>query len=267
MGAFVALMIGLIVYSLSKKSGPWTQAQLKGGLYGGADIPPSIPRAINSIAEAQQGIASAGAITVDQLEQAINDAIRKGLYQTAGALRNARDKLKSTGSMPQHLSSPIPEATNDGWTKFVACMKAGNTQTVTPSALLGMFLHGYRRLEDLGYVERGSTKLVEFPHPTKPHGNKAYIGKFKPPYTLEWFLSDASLQYEAFVKDIKAHRASVLLKYPSEVIGRNIAGKTVTISGLLAVAKMAGLKGLDAFLKGSHYPNTLEAFNKCSGIF
>ena len=91
-----------------------------------------------------------------------------------------------------------------------------------------------------------------------------------PPRSREGFLSDLKLQYEAFVKATVADRAAVLSRH-RDAIGHTLANKTATLSGLLAAARQAGLRGLAAWLASeadrAKFPRTTAAYLRANGLY
>ena len=66
------------------------------------------------------------------------------------------------------------------------------------------------------------------------------------------------------------HRAA-LLKREADALGRVYGGRPATLSGLLAVAKQAGLHGLELWLESQgderRYPRTTAIYRRAVGIF
>lgn len=196
------------------------------------------------------------------------------------------------------MSSPNGLISDSMWTKYVRSVTSAAQKTISSSYNLGMFLIGMRVLQDFGYAKNVVKKDYK--------GKQVFMGDWVPPATLELFLSDAMLQYEVLLKLTNSHYKTIKARYPrflevvpgfdftqktpaklildkdGEVVSRvpPEAGKEipvdrkvpgidadVTLSGLLAVAKIAGLGGLDKWLSGDRKQATTNAFNKSNGIF
>lgn len=137
--------------------------------------------------------------------------------------------------IPAVLPSPLSGVSEDAWTKYVLAWKTGKLNTVTAGMALGLWQTGMRLLQDVGMVK--NVKLVPV------NGKQVWKGEFVPPLTLDIFLSDASVQYEAFKRATVRDANYLRSKYASKMKADNI-----TLSGLLAVARYAGLKGSELWL-------------------
>jgi hypothetical protein len=168
----------------------------------------------------------------------------------------------ATGTKLQRFPSPLPEATDDVWTRYVRLMATGRPENISPGGHLGIFGLGPKRLEDLAFV-RSSRKVER-------DGRQVWEAEWVAPYSLERFLGDGALQYKAFAKSTLDHRARILERH-ADAVGKTFATKTATLSGLLAVAHQAGLRGLARWLEDEgdrqRFPNTTAAFIKATGIF
>ncbi len=164
-----------------------------------------------------------------------------------------------TGERP-----PIPVA-QAAWDRWTAAWKQADADAVTTDGRRGVFLIGLPTLVDQGYM-RNLRKVSGKP-----------TADWVPPYSQKVFAENLRLQYEIFAEQAKRHRDAVLSKcapWLSEASPKTIPladGRAlpVTLSGLMAVSRQAGLSGLDKWL---HEPstrkgNTTELFAKFTGIF
>jgi hypothetical protein len=217
--------------------------------------------------DAANAVAQANA-TADpaKLDEHAANADRAGYPQTAAAIRDRAARLRAES--PQHsptaatpdLKSPLPEASDGAWTRFVELMAGNNaTGAVSPQGNLGLFQFSVWRLADLGYV-------------TNPHKDArgTWTADWIAPHTREQFLADVKLQYEAFVKATTADRVAIFARH-ADAIGRALAGKTATLSGLLAAVRQAGLRGTESWLASgadrTKFPRTTSAFVAANGVF
>jgi hypothetical protein len=194
------------------------------------------------------------------------------------------------------LSSSNGLISDSMWTKYVRSVTYSAQKSISASYNLGMFLIGMRVLQDFGYAKNVKKQNYK--------GKQVFMGDWVPPASLDLFLSDATLQYEVLLKLTLAHYKAIKARYPrflqtapgidfnvapaetnvdasGQVVSRTQPTTTtipidrkvpgidadVTLSGLLAVAKIAGLGGLDKWLAGDRKQATTNAFNKSNGIF
>jgi len=158
-------------------------------------------------------------------------------------------------------SAPIPNVNDDAWAVFVECMAERQcARIVNDGGFVGLFLFSMARLGALGVV----TNLRRQP---RDDGGSAWVGDFVPPLTLEKFLDDHLLQYRAF----KRSCAEYYRQLEPLVVPAIIDGTEVSLSGLLAVAHRAGVKGLGKWLMSAEdrvaHPFTTETYLKCNGVF
>ena len=218
-----------------------------------------------SASEANLSRAIKNAETPGQLEAVARMADRDGLADTAKALHAKADIRREIEKVEQRFNakvkSPIPGVDDTRWSSYVRWAKTGGLETITPAYNLGLFVLNMRTLEDFGYAK--GVKKVDY------KGKQVWKGDFIEPYTLEGFLSDPRLQYEAFIKMSLNHREAILNRY-KEYIGQvDYQGKKMTLSGLMGVAKVAGLGGLDKWLgePSTRKPATDKAFIGANGMF
>jgi hypothetical protein len=160
--------------------------------------------------------------------------------------------------------SPWGNVPDLGWTKFVTGMRGKDPRVITPGYTLGLFNFGMRRLVDIG--------LANNPHQGEYKGKKVWLADWAGPLQPgpDKFLGDADTQYKAFIRSNQLYAGQIKKEIP-EAIGATLDGKTVTLSGLLAVAHRAGWAGLrkwlsDAPTRAEHKQST-EIFNKLNGAF
>lgn len=172
-------------------------------------------------------------------------------------------------------ASPFPGVSDDAWAYFVERMAVGDTKTISPQFKLGRFGYSMRRLCDLG--------LCCNPRQTKYQGRTVWVAEWMPGLSQSVFLSSPDLQYQTFLQDMTDGAAYLLASYYAPAGGADVIGapghdgKPVTLSGLLAVAKLASPTGLAQWLidavdeDGVHerkkFPATTDAYLRTNGIF
>jgi hypothetical protein len=81
---------------------------------------------------------------------------------------------------------------------------------------------------------------------------------------------DQDAEYDALVKVVAGLRGGVEAHCAS-VLGTEIEGQTATLSGLLAVARCAGLGGLATWVTDAKervkFSFTTQAYRRCNGLF
>ena len=128
--------------------------------------------------------------------------------------------------------SPIPEASDEQWARFVRLMQTGDVAAVTPTGQVGIFQTRLKRL-------RGPGPRARRPARSDEDGAPSWTATFRPPLTLARLLADPLLQYRIFVASMKRYRDEVLARH-RDAIGKEIEGKPATLSGLMAVSQHAG---------------------------
>jgi hypothetical protein len=158
--------------------------------------------------------------------------------------------------------SPFPSVPAPAWSAFVRALRGPNPREITTAYHLGLFAFGMPRLADLG--------LASNPKKIQKGGRTVWDADWTPPASLEGFLSSPSFQYHTFVKACRQDLEEILAKLP-HAVGTEIDGKPATPSGLLAVTKQAGLKGLESWIADAEvrkkHSNTTAAFHRLNGIF
>jgi hypothetical protein len=188
-----------------------------------------------------------------------------GYERTASHLREHATRLRAgrpRRQAPLRFRSPIPEASDEQWARFVRLMQVGDVAAVTPTGQVGIFQTRLKRLEDLGLVR--SVRRVQ-------HAGAApsWSATFRPPLTLARLLSDPLLQYRIFVVSMKRYRDEVLARH-RDAIGKEIEGKPATLSGLIAVSQHAG-PALGSWLASEadrkRFKHTTAAYGRTTGVF
>ena len=188
-----------------------------------------------------------------------------GYERTATHLREHAARVRGVPrrrAMPMIFRSPLPEASDEQWARFVRLMQVGDVAAVTPTGQVGIFQTRLKRLEDLGLVL--DVRRVQ-------HAGAApsWTATFRPPLTLARLLSDPLLQYRIFVVSMKRYRDEVLARH-RDAIGKEIEGKSATLSGLMAVSQHAG-PALASWIASEadrrRFKQTTAAYGRTTGVF
>jgi len=175
------------------------------------------------------------------------------------AIKAADANVMAKGAV---FPSPFPSVPAAAWTAFVRALKGSNPREITSANHLGLFAFGMPRLVDVG--------IAENPKKVTKGGRSVWDADWIAPASLETFLGSPSFQYHVFVKACRQDLEQILAKLP-HAVGTEIDGKPATPSGLLAVTKQAGLKGLESWIADEEvrkkHSNTTAAFHRLNGIF
>jgi hypothetical protein len=203
----------------------------------------------------------------DEIERRADELTGIGYAKTADHLRERADALRAGWrGRPARASrdahpSPIPEASDEQWTRFVQLMQTGELATVTPGGQFGLFQTRLKRLEDVGLARE--VRRVE------KEGRATWTAAFRRPLTMERLLADPVLQYRIFAASMKRYRNDIL-GHVRSALGRDVEGKRATLSGLLAVAHYAG-PALGSWLTNEkdrrRFEKTTTAYGRTTGVF
>jgi hypothetical protein len=149
------------------------------------------------------------------------------------------------------------------WTKFLYSVVRDVSDV--SNGHVGYFFFSWTRLVTL----KLATNLRKEDKPGETR--KVWTADLVPPPTLDEFLASSKLQYDAFVKSVLDYLPALTSPRFAVFVGKELEGKRVTLSGLLAVAHAAGIDGLKSWLANptdrEKYPNTTAAFIKSTEIF
>ena len=199
-----------------------------------------------------------------EIERRADELEGIGYERTASHLRGQAARLRGERQPPRKMSvfrSPMPEASDEQWARFVRLMQTGDVAAVTPTGQVGIFQTRLKRLEDLG--------LVKDVRRVQRDGTPNWTATFRPPLTLARLLADPLLQYRIFVVSMKRYRDEVLARH-RDTIGKEIESKPATLSGLLAVSQHAG-PALASWLANEadrrRFKQTTAAYGRTTGVF
>ncbi len=186
----------------------------------------------------------------------------KVVMRRARELEHSKNAAKAPIEVYQAAKVREPQSVfNLKWTKFLYSV-VRDVSDVT-NGHVGYFFFSWTRLVAL--------KLATNLRKEDIQGRKVWKADIVPPPTLDEFLASSKLQYEAFVKSILDYLPQLMAPRFAVFIGKDLEGKRITLSGLLAVAHAAGIDGLKSWLANPNdrtkYPNTTAAFTKSTEIF
>lgn len=189
------------------------------------------------------------------------------VMRRARELQAAKRAAKSPTEIYQAVKASEPLAVfNLKWTRFIKSM-VRDVSDVSATNHVGYFSFAWSRLVKLGLAKDLRKEEKQTPSGVR----KLWTADLIPPPTLDEFLKSSKLQYDAFVKSMLDYLPTLLADRYREFIGKEIEGKRVTLSGLLAVVHQAGIDGLKSWLANpadrTKYPHTTAAFVKSSEIF
>jgi len=178
----------------------------------------------------------------------------------AAATVAVRRPSAAAGRGANTLESPIPGVDDSSWTVYVMRLRGGRRpNTVTADGRMGAFGFTARELADVGLME----------NPRKgPSG--VWLGVWAPGLDLRAFLEDSRMQYWALRELTQQHVAVISDNY-AECFGMIIEGQPVSLSGLLAGARKAGLSGLRSWVEDAtarqRHAHTTAMVRRFSTIF
>lgn len=150
--------------------------------------------------------------------------------------------------------------------EFVKTMAFAEPGEVSPKGRVGMFGFSYQRLCDLG--------LVSKPKKVRTEGGNSWTAKWRTPEHKARFLSadvGAPIQVKVFTKSVADYMPEVAKRFGRALGKQIVPGQPITMSGLLAVAHLAGIKGLESWLREKRvrdkFSKTTAAFMAANGLF
>jgi hypothetical protein len=190
-------------------------------------------------------------------------AKQEGNIPLANALKKRSDGMKVEQGLVVY-KSPFPNVSPEQWTKFANLSRAANPHSVTKDFHIGLFQFGARRLCDLKVMKNCRQETYQ--------GKKVWTADWTPPWNLQKFLADTAYQYQLFANsNLDYGKKIAITPVLASMVGKEIDGKKVTLSGLLAVTRRAGFSGMQSWLKlpkdRRKFSTTTAEFNKLNGIF
>jgi hypothetical protein len=266
MGPALVLVVGAAaVKGVSSALDWWSDRHKKNG----GTVPQAVIDAVLAL--------RAGKATAAMLRDAATQAEAcgaEGAGKLAGTLRRQAANLEHAAHVaanalaleapePETLASPLTDVDDADWTCYVRRARVARLDSVSPSYRLGTFALSARELADAGAMlsaykgEHGGRKGV-------------WLGEWAEGQGQDTFLASAERQYDALIKLTQIQARAIVARHGA-VLGTMIDGQVVTLSGLLAVARKAGLGGLRQWVTSEEdraaFPESGALFARFNGLF
>lgn len=158
--------------------------------------------------------------------------------------------------------SALPDVADEAWRRYVAAARvddADGPDYISERFKLGLYGLDARTLADIGVV-RGLRR-------GEWQGKEVWLADWAP--SAATWLEDPEQQYASLAKLSRVHARTIGKKYAATIGTEFEPGAPATLSGLIAVARIAGLGGLARFVASpeDRFPNTVRAYRAANGIF
>lgn len=229
---------------------------------GETPVPVDVLRAVLAVRQHQA--------TAAELRAAALKAARVGHASLAAALRDEAAVLAAAEAFADAAGvtlelvypSPLRDVDNADWTSYVQRSRTARPSAVAPDGRLGCYALAMRELADAGWMLDARKQQVD--------GRSRWTGTWADGRSETAFLADPAEQYEALAALSKLH-ARVILGHHDDLIGAELEKQHATLSGLLGVARRAGLGGLRGWATDAaqrkKFPETTAAYARLNGIF
>ena len=209
-----------------------------------------------------------------ELRAAAVGALQSGHRQLAAAFQHEANVLDgiaqvttaaSTGALSECLryQSPLSAASDDQWTTYVRRSRVARPTAVTPDNRMGAYGLTARELSDIGWMDEAHKSVGV-------DGKLAWRGTWADGKSLALFLRLPAQQYDALEELSKLHAAAIVARHP-QAVGMDFDARTATLSGLMGVARRAGMGGLRKWVSDAKnraaFPETTASFARLNGIF
>ena len=181
------------------------------------------------------------------------------------AAHAAAGALALEGPEVETYAAPLPGVDDDTWTCYVRRARVARLASVSPSYRLGAFALSARELADAGVMTEARKGEWQ--------GRRGvWLGEWADGRSQDGFLASAEQQYAALVALTRIHAQAIITRHGTALDGHaQINGQTVTLSGLLAVARKAGLGGLKQWVTSEEdraaFPESGALFARFNGLF
>ena len=165
---------------------------------------------------------------------------------------------------PETHRSPLAGVDDDAWTIYVRRARLAPLGAASPSLRLGMFALTARDLADAG--------LMTEAHKGEANGHKGvWLGTWVAGRTRAEFLASPEQQLDALARLTRIQAHKIVELRLDAAVGTEIAGEAATLSGLLGVARKAGLGGLRQWLASDEdrqaFPESGALYQRFNGLF
>ena len=212
-----------------------------------------------------------------ELRAAAAGALQSGQKQLAAAFMHEANVLEgvaqvttaaSTGALSECLRYRSPWAktvTDDQWTAYVRRSRVARPNAVSPDNRLGAYALSARELSDIGVMDEAHKSLD-----ADGGGKLAWRGEWTEGRCLDEFLRTPAQQYDALESLSKMHAAAILLRH-RDAVGATFDGRVATLSGLMGVARRAGMGGFRKWVSDAKnraaFTETTACFARMNNIF
>ena len=186
---------------------------------------------------------------------------REEARRTAAATPIAPDPHAPDPAAPIVSKPPFDGPTHEQWARYAALSQLATLGHVEPDGRLGVWLAGPNQLAEDGIMVNVRRRA----------DGSGWDGDWVPPHSRARFLGSQREQWEAFQRQGQRHAASIRQRLGAR-LGKPIPGApslpAATLSGLMAVARHAGLGGLDKWIANqSRKATTTAVYSRFNGIF
>ena len=183
------------------------------------------------------------------------------------AAHAAAGALALEGPEPETFPSPLAGVDDADWTCYVRRARVARLASISPSYRLGAFALSARELADAGVMSEARKGEWQ--------GRRGvWLGEWADGRSEAAFLASTEQQYAALVALTQLHARAITARHADVIDGHGTAqinGQTVTLSGLLAVARKAGLGGLRQWVTSEEdraaFPESGALFARFNGLF
>ena len=221
---------------------------------GARPVPVDVLRAVLSVRRHQA--------SAPELRAAAITAERNGYASLAAALRDEAAVLAAAQRFAEVYRSPLAGVPDEAWTLYVKRSRVARPSAVSADNRLGCFALTARELADVGWLT-GARKA-------RLNDRLCWVGEWAEGRGAESFLADDAEQYEALTALTQLHARALEQRF-EDLLEREVEGQPATRSGLLGVARRAGLGGLRGWCEDpaqrKRFPETTAAYARLNGIF
>lgn len=227
-----------------------------------APVPPEVERVVRAVREHKA--------SADDLRAAARQAARAGHADLAAAMHGeavvlaAAEELAGAEivELAAAYPSPLRGVTDAAWTVYVRRSRSARPSAVTADGRHGCYGLTARELADVGQMTEARKAM--------DGGRARWAGVWAPGRSEAAFLADPDAQYDALAALTRLHTRAIGQRHV-DLLGQVIEGRAATLSGLLGVARRAGLGGLRGWAcdaaQRARFAETTAAYARLNGLF